>query len=547
MNAARLAALVLTGACVAPEASAQADVAVYSAFADSVSVTVYPDNLALITETRTVNLPDSAATLVIQDVVDTLLPQSAVVAGLDRPLAESNFDFNRLTPDSLLENAVGSRITLMRTNPATGVVSYVPATVLSTGDHVVLETEDGKEVMHCSGLSEGIVFDRLPDDLYAEPQLSVQLAAGAGGERTFEVSYLAHGFTWTADYVAHLDGGGERMDLAGWATVTNGSSQALKQVEVQLVAGRLNILSGIEGGSRAVVDRSRLDEAQREARLRLAALNTPAEFALAESALRVECFATPTPEALRSAERMFETATGGASATYGADSMISVAEFLLTLEAFGDYHLYRLPWRTDLGARQTKQLLFVDLRDAAIERIYRLDVFDLDGDTRSRLELIGDASADSNTALIPPRLLLRTSNTAAAGLGEPLPAGIARIFETSDFSTIFLGEALVQNLPVGAELELAIGRALDILVRYQRQFEEGNRHRIEAEVLVYNDKNLPIDFELRHSVDPDDYVDIDIERSSRQFQSDGDNFFWRFEIPPGDTALSYVLSASEID
>ena len=92
----------LLGACVAFSARAQAPLTVVSPRADSVAVTIYRDDLALVTETRTVDLPASPVTLVFEDVVETLLPQSAIVTDLGRPLAESNFDFDRLTPRSLL-------------------------------------------------------------------------------------------------------------------------------------------------------------------------------------------------------------------------------------------------------------------------------------------------------------------------------------------------------------------------------------------------------------------------------------------------------------
>ena len=71
-------------------------------------MTIYRDDLALITETRTVDLPAGAVTLVIDDVVETLLPQSAIVTDSGRTLAESNFDFDRLTPRSLLERSIGA-------------------------------------------------------------------------------------------------------------------------------------------------------------------------------------------------------------------------------------------------------------------------------------------------------------------------------------------------------------------------------------------------------------------------------------------------------
>ena len=49
---------------------------------------------------------------------------------------------------------------------------------------------------------------------------------------------------------------------------------------------------------------------------------------------------------------------------------ISVTGSRIEREEFGDYQLYRLPWRTDLAARQTKQVLFLDEPEVEIERFY---------------------------------------------------------------------------------------------------------------------------------------------------------------------------------
>ena len=51
---------------------------------DAVSVTIYRDLFALITETRTVDLPAGPVTLAFDGVVETLLPASAVVADTGR-------------------------------------------------------------------------------------------------------------------------------------------------------------------------------------------------------------------------------------------------------------------------------------------------------------------------------------------------------------------------------------------------------------------------------------------------------------------------------
>ena len=221
------------------------------------------------TETRTVDLPAGPVTLVVEDVVETLLPQSAVLTDAARALAESNFDFDRLTPRSLLERSIGETVTITRTSPATGQVTRTAATIVAVGDGVVLQTLDGNEALYCSGLPERLELARSPDELVAKPRLSVKLAAGEPGPRTVKVTYLAHGFAWSSDYVAHLNERSSAMRLAGWATLTNSTGAVFEQAEVQLVAGRLNILPFGEGGSAAEPVYAGAGETQIEARERI--------------------------------------------------------------------------------------------------------------------------------------------------------------------------------------------------------------------------------------------------------------------------------------
>lgn len=203
------------------------EVQVVSPRADSVSVTIYRDLFALITETRTVDLPAGPVTLVFDGVVDTLLPQSAVVAGTNRTVAEVDYDFDRLSPASLLAKSIGRTVTLTRMNPATGRVRQMAATLVSASRMgMVFHTADGNEALRCSGLPEGLSFQEIPGELKLEPQLSIHLAAGEPGKRQVRVSYLAHGFGWQANYVAQL---GQRMDLLGWITLAEFHEQQFPQ------------------------------------------------------------------------------------------------------------------------------------------------------------------------------------------------------------------------------------------------------------------------------------------------------------------------------
>jgi hypothetical protein len=528
-----LALAAAAAAAAAPPALAQDDVTVISPRADSVAVTIYRDDLALITETRTVDLPSGPVRLVFEDAVETLLPQSAIVTDMGRTLAESNFDFARLTPRSLLERSIGETVTITRTNPATGRVTRTAATILSVGRGVVLQTVDGSEALYCSGLPERLELERVPDELLAKPRLSVALAAGEAGPRTVKVSYLAHGFAWSSDYVAHLSERSDAMSLAGWAALTNSTGTVFEQAEVQLVAGNLNVLDAAEGGSRAEPVYAAEGESDVEARWRI--VN---EQAARDVALLRECFPTQLPRVEPRSTSM---------PTLMFDRAVALEEITLTAsraerEELGDYQLYRLPWRTDLAARQTKQVLFLDEPEVRIERFYGF-----------RLDSLTSPPA---TDVAIPDLILRFENTAAQGLGEPLPAGVVRVFEAYEGRDVFAGEAEVGDRPVGLPVELTIGRAQNVLLEVRLEWSPADRRgrrgvAVATEHRIVNNKAVPIDFELRHAVEDDyagqAYSDVRLERSTRPMRRKYGDFAWRFVVQPGEELLQYRLSALELD
>jgi hypothetical protein len=527
VSAARLACL-LVAAGAAARALAAGEVSVVSPRADSVAVTIYRDDLALVTETRTVNLPAGAVTLVFDGVVDTLLPQSAVVLGAGRPLAESNFTFDRLTPQSLLERSVGETVIVTRTNPKTGTVTRVPATILSAERGVVLRIGDGNEALYCSGLPERLELAKIPDALTAKPRLSVDLAAGDAGERKVKVSYLAHAFSWSSDYVATLNERSDRMRLAGWATLVNGTGTSFEQAEVQMVAGKLNVLPADAGGSAAERVYTDAGETAGDARER----EVREQADVAATVLR-SCFPRALPRGAVPKAAVADMVTqrfslGGAGPL---EEIVVTGARRAEREDLGDYQLYRLPWRTDLGARQTKQVLFLDKPAVRVERLYAL-----------RLPSFTEPP-DEDVSI--PDLVLRFDNTARAGLGEPLPSGTVRVFEPYRGSEVFAGEAPLADKPVGLPVELAIARALNVAVEVtlERERSDAGRVTVAATHTIANNKSVPVDIEIRHAVESV-YTDARVDRSSKPMRKKYGDFAWRFAVPPGtEQVLRYGLSA----
>ncbi|MDR2548778.1 MAG: DUF4139 domain-containing protein [Desulfobulbus sp.] len=203
----------------------------------AVNVTIYTRNLALVKDRRTVDLPRGTRTLAFREVSAQIKPETAVMQGRDLKVLEQNFEYDLLTPQSLLQKYVGREITLRRQQPVTGEERSVQAKVLSAGDGVVLQVGNQIE----TDVNGHLIFPDVPDTLRDRPTLTMQVESGAVGTREVELSYLTAGLSWRADYVAELNAADDRLDLSGWVTLINESGARYPQARLQLVAGDVNL------------------------------------------------------------------------------------------------------------------------------------------------------------------------------------------------------------------------------------------------------------------------------------------------------------------
>jgi hypothetical protein len=206
----------------------------------SVAVTIYNENLALIKDTRRIQLQSGENRLALREVSGRMRPETASLRSLTHPgalsLIEQNFDFDLLTPAKLLEKYVGREVRVFRMNPKTGVESFETATVLAASGGVVLKIGDRIE----TGLPGRIVYGQVPPNLRDRPTLVTELQSARAGAQTVELSYLSGGLAWKADYVAELNANDSALDLNGWVTLTNTSGTAYPNARLQLVAGDVN-------------------------------------------------------------------------------------------------------------------------------------------------------------------------------------------------------------------------------------------------------------------------------------------------------------------
>lgn len=220
----------------------------------SSEVTIYNQNFALIKEQRNLDLKAGIQDVLIEDVAQTIERESVGLKSLTAPgsisVLEQNYRFDLINADEILNRSVGQEVTLTRHLPngsreETKGVLLAPPTAIVDGEEgqervyngLVLKTADGRVLINPSG---EIAVSRMPEGMVSRPSLVWKLNSAKAGTNKIELSYLAGGMSWSANYVLSLDGAGKVGDLKGWVSLVNGSGIAFKDAKLKLLAGEVN-------------------------------------------------------------------------------------------------------------------------------------------------------------------------------------------------------------------------------------------------------------------------------------------------------------------
>lgn len=217
--------------------------------ADDLSITIYGGDRALVEDVRTVNFAAGRSRVELPNVSSQIEAPTVTFKAAGVSIVEQNFDFDLLSPDKLMEKAVGQTVRIVRTNPGTGAEVTERATVLAVNNGVVVQIGERIEVLRDDNLPTRVIFDRVPSNLRARPTLSVQVDSASAGSRDATLTYLSRGLSWRADYVALFDEAKSAMDLQGWATLTNYTDTTFSNAETMLVAGDVAGASFASGGA----------------------------------------------------------------------------------------------------------------------------------------------------------------------------------------------------------------------------------------------------------------------------------------------------------
>lgn len=465
----------------------------------NLSVTVYRDpdraegplsatslnGFAMISETRTVVLPAGPSTIRFEGVAEGMVAVTAIVTGLPGGVIEKNRNSALLSPAALVDGSLGNRVTISRTNPATGLARSETAIVRARADGgLVLQTSEGFEAVRCAGLPEKLTFDRVPAGLSAQPVFSIDTNTPKGGTYRITLTYLAAGFDWQANYLATLEKGGgpgkQKLRLLAWLTIANDNGQSFPDATLLAVAGTIHV----ERNFRSLSD------------------------PLEAKPLRLTCYPLGSTARGTMVEPVVLDQFSAGRADLSEDKGIVVTGYMMRAvaapappppamkareEALGDVKLYRVPEHVTVASQSLKQVAFLDQPKVNGTLFHR--------------GACGPASDQgSNEEPSPVTLWLRTRNDTAHGLGLAMPSGKVAVFEPTSAGEMLLGEQSIRDYASGQKVELALANSSTVYLACGREAEDadlsdGRWHSLHALVTNANSHTITVEIGLADSAE----------------------------------------------
>jgi len=477
----------------------------------STGLTIYPDNLGFVRETRRIDMPAGLVDLRFFGVSDMIIPESAVLEDFEGLRLEGNFDSDLITPAKLIERSVGQTLKIRRLNPVTGVSDLVSAELVSAAPNTnetvsaVFSTADGVEGYQCSGLAESLILSNLPDGLHSVPVLSTRVVAKTAGPRDITLTYMTRGLSWAADYRMDVKRDKSQVGLLGWLTLTNKTSKSFKDTDLAVVAGSLN----------QVTDKNQSHNKSRWDRV-------------------AKCW---RPEDLSEkvvAQSVSASYSGFTSGGGGGDEIVVTGLKRAEVreakqEDLGDYKLYRAPQAVSVEPHQTKQIAFLSKDNVALEQVnkYRWTLSDIQRNGNGDIPVKG-------------RHIYELDNSKTGNLAVPLPAGTVRAMsQTENGLHTFIGEAKITNKPVGLPVELEMADSFLVTALFFEVEQDDDEIEVRVDVKNATDKKITAE------IDFDILKDVRIRRGKKRKSLPKDDKIYRLTVP-AEKVVTFSFKAKMI-
>ncbi|MCW5946392.1 MAG: DUF4139 domain-containing protein [Fimbriimonadales bacterium] len=461
----------------------------------SVEITVYNANFALVKEVRAIDLRSGRQEVRVEDVAQYIDPTSVtfrnLTAGVPIVVLEQNYQYDLMSPFTILSKSIGKRVRIIRTlesgqmSIVEGELLSAPGQVVNTGQGsyqaysgMVVRTNDGRILLDPVGTVEVM---EIPEGLISKPTLMWDLQADRAGTANVEVAYLTNNISWSADYVLVLNPDDTRADLNGWVTINNQSGATYTNAKLKLIAGDVRRISPPQAGF------------------------------------------------------------GGGRA--GMAEMARAAEQFVEQSLF-EYHLYTLQRPATVRQRETKQIALLSASNVAVKKDLVMEA------TRNIWRGSGvnyrPGEGWATDTKVKINVIVEVHNSEQNGMGSPLPKGKIRVYKRdADGQVQMLGEDQIDHTPREEKVRLWIGDSFDIVGEHRRVNFRRISPRVteeDFEIKVRNRKREPETVRVvEHG-----WADWVIVRESMQSRkTDSNTFEYLVTLQPDEEkVITYTIRTS---
>ncbi len=447
----------------------------------SIAVTVYNQGTALVREQRRLTLDEGINRIHLRDVAATIDPTSVSLRSLSHPdgtvVLEQNYSYDLVNSSALLSRYLDETIKI---TAADGTL-YSGELLSGRNSEAILRTDSGEIVVVRLHEARDIRFPALPEALITRPTLQWLLRSASAGEQDIELTYLAGGMNWSADYNLLLTSDQTSFNLKGWVTLNNHSGRAFAEARLRLVAGDLSRIQ-----PQAVMAEAR-------------------------------------------EEMAFDMSGRGGG---------GVAQ----RELF-EYQLYEIERPVTIGNNETKQIEFVKGAEIAAKTFFVFDKSPQFGAYYSPIDYPEGYGVDDSDDVLA-YLEFNTGEDSGLAADLPA-GRVRVYQQDGAGAGLLIGENLIDHSPEGEDVQILLGKSFDLVgERSQTSYQIASRDvaRESFEIRLRNRKDDET-VEIRVPERLYRWSDWEIVASSQPFEKlDSSTIEFRVVVEPGaEAALSYTV------
>lgn len=446
---------------------------------EDIELTVYNHGRGLIRDRRALSFDEGIQTIRIGDIAAAIDPSSVSLQSLSHPNSlralEQHYIHDLASQETLLARYLGAVINI---TAADGAVHRGELLGVDNGA-AILRLNDGGAALIDIDQAAAIRFP--PESPAAGPTLQWLLHSSAAGEQDVELTYLADGMNWSADYNIRLDAAENSLDIKSWVTLENHSGRGFSNVGLKLVAGDVNQVQ-------------------------------------------------PQPKLEESRAMAFDAQAAGIGGGGFEERGLS------------EYQLYEISRPITIGRHETRQIEFISGANIAATRFFVFDSSPPFDGYYSPIDY--PAGWDSRSGAVMTYLAFNTEGEGGLGIDLPA-GRVRVYQADADGAALLIGEDAIGHTPAGEDVRVLLGTAFDLTgERTQTDFSAVSSDVIQEsfEIRLRNRKDSET-VEIRIPERLYRWSDWEIIESSTPYERQSASAIeFRLELAPGsEETIAYTV------